>query len=153
VAYNVFGDELDVEREDQHPGYAVGGTLIAKRLGMEELGATLYALPPENANAPYHWHHNVEEALLVLVGEPTLRTPEGVQRLRPGDFVAFPCGESGAHKITNETPEPVRYVIFSTRPAIDIVEYPDSQKVSFGSRGNQSRIVRDESPLDYWDGE
>ena len=153
MSYNVFGDGLDAEREEQHPGYAVGGTLIAKRLGMEELGANLYVLPPDNAQAPYHWHHNVEEALLVLVGEPTLRTPDGMQRLGPGDFVAFLRGESGAHKLTNETSEPVRYVIFPTRPAIDVVEYPDSQKVGFGSRGRRWRIVRDESPLDYWDGE
>jgi uncharacterized cupin superfamily protein len=153
VPYNVFGDELDVEREEQHPGYAVGGTLIGKHLGMEDLGATLYVLPPDNANAPYHWHHNVEEALLVLIGEPTLRTPTGAERLRPGDFVAFLRGESGAHKITNETLEPVRYVIFSTKPASDVVEYPDSQKVGFGSRGRPWRIVRDEPPLEYWDGE
>jgi hypothetical protein len=29
----------------------------------------------------------------------------------------------------------------------------DSQKVGFGSRDRRWRIVRDESPLDYWDGE
>jgi uncharacterized cupin superfamily protein len=153
VSYNVFDDELDVGREEQHPGYAVGGTLIGKRLGMEGLGATLYVLPPDNANAPYHLHHNVEESLLVLVGEPTLRTPTGAERLRAGDFVAFPRGESGAHKVTNETSEPVRYVIFSTKPESDIVEYPDSQKVGFGSRARPWRIVRDEPPLEYWDGE
>jgi uncharacterized cupin superfamily protein len=153
MQYNVFNDALEVEREDQHPGYAVGGTLVGKRVGLEELGVTLYVLPPDNANAPYHWHHNIEEALLVLSGEPTLRTPEGERRLLSGDLVPFPRGASGAHKVTNSSNDVARYLIFSTKPASDIVEYPDSQKVGFGSRGQGSRIVRDGESLDYWDGE
>jgi uncharacterized cupin superfamily protein len=151
--YNVLRDELEVEREDQHPGYAVGGTLVGKRVGLEELGVTLYVLPPDNANAPYHWHHNTEEALLVLSGEPTIRTPEGEQRLQSGDLVSFPRGASGAHKVMNSSNDVARYLVFSTKPASDIVEYPDSQKISFGSRGQGSRIVRDGESLDYWDGE
>ena len=153
MQYNVFNDALEVEREDQHPGYAVGGTLVGKRVGLEELGVTLYVLPPDNANAPYHWHHNTEEALLVLSGEASLRTPEGERRLLSGDLVSFPRGASGAHKVTNSSSDVARYLIFSTKPASDIVEYPDSQKVSFGSRGQGSRIVRDGESLDYWDGE
>ena len=153
MQYNVFNDALEVEREDQHPGYAVGGTLVGRRVGLEELGVTLYVLPPDNANAPYHWHHNIEEALLVLSGEPTLRTPEGERRLLSGDLVPFPRGASGAHKVTNSSNDVARYLIFSTKPASDIVEYPDSQKVGFGSRGQGSRIVRDGESLDYWDGE
>jgi len=153
AAYNVLDDPLDVESEEQHPGYTVGGTLVRDRLPMEELGATLYVLPPDNAQAPYHWHHNVEEALLVLAGEPTLRTPEGERQLRPGDLIAFPRGAEGAHKIRNETHEPARYVIFSTKPTSDIVEYPDSRKVGFGSKGRGWRMLRDDESLDYWDGE
>ena len=153
MQYNVLSDELETEREDQHPGYAVGGTLVGKRIGLEDLGVTLYVLPPGNANAPYHWHHNTEEALLVLAGEPTLRTPEGERRLQPGDLVCFPRGAGGAHKITNGSQDAVRCVIFSTKPTIDIVEYPDSRKVGFGSRGRGSRMVRDGESVDYWDGE
>jgi len=152
-SYNVFDDDLDVDREEEHPGYAVGGTLVGKRIGMEELGATLYVLPPGNAQAPYHWHHHTEEALLVLAGEPTLRTPDGDRQLRPGDFVSFARGADGAHKVRNETSEPARYLVFSTRPPIDIVEYPDSGKVGFGSRGNEWRMLRDDEKLGYWEGE
>jgi uncharacterized cupin superfamily protein len=153
VVYNVLDDPLDVEREEQHPGFTVGGTLIGDHLAMEELGATLYVLPPDNAQAPYHWHHNIEEALLVITGEPTLRTPDGERRLRPGDLVAFPRGAAGAHKVRNETQEAVRYFIFSTKPGSDIVEYPDRRKGGFGSRGRGSRMLRDDVSLDYWDGE
>ena len=89
VSYNVFNDELEVEREDQHPGYTVGGTVLGKRVPMDELGATLYVLPPGNAQAPYHWHHNIEEALLVLAGRPTLRSPDEQRELQPGDLCRF----------------------------------------------------------------
>jgi uncharacterized cupin superfamily protein len=153
MSYNVLNDELDVDREDEHPGYAVGGTVVGKRLEMSELGATLYVLPPGNANAPYHWHHNAEEALLVLEGQPTLRTPGGERQLRPGDFASFPRGPGGAHKIRNDAEEPARYLIFSTRPSIDIVEYPDSDKVGFGSRGTDWRILPLRDSVDYWEGE
>ena len=33
MQYNVLHDALEVEREDQHPGYAVAGTLVGKRVG------------------------------------------------------------------------------------------------------------------------
>ncbi|HTZ04957.1 MAG TPA: cupin domain-containing protein [Gaiellaceae bacterium] len=151
--YNVLDGELDVEREDQHPGYAVGGTLAGERIGTESLGVTLYVLPAGNANAPYHWHHNVEELLLVLDGTPTLRTPDGARQLRPGDLVSFPRGADGAHKVGNESDSVARYLVFSTKPEIDIVEYPDSGKVGFGSKGRGSRMLRPGDELDYWDGE
>jgi uncharacterized cupin superfamily protein len=153
VAYNIRHDELDVDREDQHPGYTVGGTLVGSRLGMVDLGITLYVLPPGNAQAPYHWHHNTEEALLVLEGRPTLRTPGGERELEPGDLVSFPRGPEGAHKVRNDSDEAARYLMISTKPSSDIVEYPDSRKVGFGSRGHDFRMLRDETSLDYWEGE
>lgn len=151
--YNVLDGPLDVEREDQHPGYTVGGTLVGGRLGTEQLGVTLYVLPPGNANAPYHWHHNTEELLFVLDGAPTLRTPDGARQLRPGDLVSFPRGAEGAHKVGNESDAEARYLVFSTKPDIDIVEYPDSGKVGLGSKGRGSRMLRAGEDVDYWDGE
>ena len=53
----------------------------------------------------------------------------------------------------NETDEPVRYLIFSTKPSSDIVEYPDSGKVGLGSRGKGWRILADGAQSDYWAGE
>jgi uncharacterized cupin superfamily protein len=151
--YNVLDDELDVESEDQHPGYTVGGTLVGDRVGMDQLGATLYVLPSGRAQAPYHWHHNTEEILLVLEGAPTLRTPDGARTLRPGDLVSVPHGSEGAHKIGNDADAVARYLVFSTKPEIDVVEYPDSAKVGLGSKGRGSRMIRDGESLDYWDGE
>jgi uncharacterized cupin superfamily protein len=48
---------------------------------------------PGNKLWPYHTHYANEEWVIVLRGEPTLRTPEGEQVLEEGDVVCFPRGQ------------------------------------------------------------
>ena len=62
------------------------------------LGASLYELPPGQTQSAYHFHHGNDELLLVLVGRPTLRTPEGERQLDPGDVAHFPTGPDGARR-------------------------------------------------------
>src|SRR3954454_5168450 len=153
MSYNVFDDDLDVLREEQHPGYVVGGTALGAHLPMTDLGATLYVLPPGNAQAPYHWHHAAEELLVILAGTPTLRSRDGEHRLRAGDVVSFPRGPAGAHKLLNGSSESVRYLIVSTKPEIEVVEYPDTGNVGLGSSGQSWRILDEAATRGYWDGE
>ena len=68
--------------------------------------------------------------LLVLVGSPTLRTPAGESRLEPWDVALFPRGEQGAHQIRNDTGEPVRAAVFSTKSDPEVAVYPDDGKIS-----------------------
>ena len=63
----------------------------------------MYELEPGDRLWPYHTHHANEEWLLVLRGQPTLRSPEGEQELKEGDVVCFPRGKDGAHQVTNRT--------------------------------------------------
>ena len=65
----------------------------------------------------------------MLVGRPTLRTPDGEQELGPWDCAFFPAGEQGAHKVTNGTDETVRVALWSNRLAVATAVYPDSEKV------------------------
>jgi hypothetical protein len=46
--------------------------------------------------------------MIVLRGEPTLRTPEGEHVLNEGDVVCFAPGKDGAHQIINGTDSPIR---------------------------------------------
>lgn len=103
--------------------FADGGR-IGDALGADGWGCTVYALAPGEASA-YHWHVGEEEMLLVLAGNPTLRTPEGESRLEPWDVALFRRGEQGAHQIRNDTEEPVRAAFFSTRSDPEVVVYPD----------------------------
>ena len=70
MQHNIFTDELEAGARGTTPWiHGRRERSVGKRVGLEELGVTLYVLPPDNANAPYHWHHNTEEALLVLSQE------------------------------------------------------------------------------------
>jgi uncharacterized cupin superfamily protein len=88
----------------------------------------VYELPPGQAS-PYHWHVGEEEWLLVLEGEPTLRTPGGEDRLRPWDAALFRRGETGAHQLRNDTDEPVRAAFFSSLSDPEVAVYPDEGRI------------------------
>ena len=97
----------------------------AHRAGARELGATLYELDPGGACSPYHVHHGNEELLVVLDGEPALRTPDGTRRLRPGAVVAFRRGAAGGHRVSNPGPGSVRLLMVSTMNFPEVAEHPD----------------------------
>jgi len=87
-------------------------------------GATVYELVP-GEETTYHWHFGEEEWLIVLAGEPTLRTPGGERVLRAWDTAVFPRGEAGAHQLRNDTDRVVGAVLFSTVSDPEVVVYPD----------------------------
>jgi uncharacterized cupin superfamily protein len=154
---NVFSLELDEEMERE--GFSCRGTMVAKLAGSERLGASVYELPPGQANAPYHYHFANEELLIVLRGRPDLRTPAGWRRLDEGEVVAFPRGEDGAHQIVNRTPDDVRLLLISEMRSPEIPVYPDSGKIGVrehapGSGREGLRLNFDASDARaYWDGE
>jgi len=107
-----------------------GGGSRSKRLPRgDELGATVYELGPRSW-VPFHFHHASEELLVVLRGRPTLRTGDGSRELTEGDVVHFPVGPVGAHGLSNETTEPVRYVMASTLRSPEVAEYPDLHQIT-----------------------
>src|SRR5262249_39840585 len=92
--------------------------------------------------------------VLVVRGQPTLRTPEGEQVLEEGDVVAFPRGNEGLHQIKNRTNAPIRVLMLSTLIRPDLVHYADSGKFGAGSvKGERILLSRPGPMLDYWDGE
>jgi uncharacterized cupin superfamily protein len=120
---NVWTDDWD-EGED----WSGGGK--GKRLPRGPgLGASVYELGPGNF-VVYHFHHGMEELLVVLRGRPTLRSPEGERQLEEGESVHFPVGPDGAHALRNDTDEPVRFLMASTRPSPEVVEYPDLKQIT-----------------------
>lgn len=95
--------------------------------------------------------------LVVLSGRATLRTPEGWRDLLPGEVVAFPRGEGGAHQIVNRSESVVRMLWVSTNGDPDVVLYPDSGKVGAVERlpdgSGLSAVFLSSTAVDYWDGE
>ena len=120
---NLYSDDWDGERD--WPGFRGA----RKRIGGELLGASVYEVPPGERTFPYHYHHGIEEWLLVVGGRPIVRTPEGERELREGDLVRFPAGAAGAHAVENRSKEPARVLIASNLVAPSVSVYPDSDKV------------------------
>jgi uncharacterized cupin superfamily protein len=141
---------LDASRgeESDRDGFRVCGRRLGAELGAELVGCGLYDLPPGEQLWPYHYHLGNEEWAVVVGGEPTVRTPEGERGLRPGDIVAFPEGEEGAHTFLNHSGEDARVALFSTLNRHTLPVYLDSGKV-----GALGKCFRLEDAVGYWDGE
>src|SRR3954452_986749 len=125
---NIAAPQLEFDKEDPE-GFRSGMARLGKLLGgAKESGITVYELPPGQAVCPYHYEVGEEEWLLVLEGNPTLRHPEGSERLEPWDVAFFEKGAAGAHGIRNETEETARGLMFSTGVFPTATVYPHSQK-------------------------
>jgi uncharacterized cupin superfamily protein len=148
----------DWERSVEQGSFTVHGRRVGAAAGARQLGLGVFELPPGRRNLPYHAHFGVEELLVVLSGRPTLRTPTGERELAEGEVVAFPPGRAGAHQLINATDAPVRYLMASTRASADVIEYPDSRRVSaqggdWGSPDAASYMLSTEHQLGYFEGE
>lgn len=135
-------------------GFRGGSFRFGPLVDAEELGTSVYELPPGQSICPFHYEYAEEEWLLVLAGAPTVRHPDGSDQLSPWDVVCFPRGPRGAHEVRNDTEETVRVLMYSTvkHPAATV--YPDSDKIAIwtGNREDDLMVHRS-SGVDYWSGE
>lgn len=148
---NVLEPEFEPQREWPE-GYDGRVARVGRQAGAERLGATVYEVPTGQSICPYHWHAAEEEMLIVLRGTPVLRTPKGERELAEGEVVAFPIGESGAHKVTNKGDEPARVLMLSEVVEPEFCVYPDSEKIMPEGSGVRA-VFRLGDQTDYWDGE
>jgi uncharacterized cupin superfamily protein len=150
---NLSAPEFQHDPEDPD-GFHAGMFRFGDSLGAQRTGATLYELPPGQAVCPYHYEYGEEEWALVLSGHPTVRTPEGSERLDPLDMLFFPTGPAGAHQLRNDSDEPVRVLMWSEAILPGGTAYPDSGKVALHT-GDPSEdvIVERASAVGYYHGE
>ncbi len=150
---NIASPVFEYVAEDPE-GFRSGMAKLGKVLGAERTGVSVYEVPPGQSVCPYHYEIGEEEWLLVLEGTPTLRHPEGSDRLEPWDVVLFPRGPEGAHRIGNETEETVRVLMFSDVVLPTATVYPDTDKVGIWTGDlDTDLLVRRESGVEYFDGE
>lgn len=155
---NVYTNDWDM-REDQ-PGFEWDRMRLARRLGGDMLGASVYVIKPGQKSFPYHFHRANEEMLLVLDGEVTVRTPTGEEVAGKGDATIFNRGADGAHQLINHTDEPARVIMFSTMVEPEIAEYPDTGKIGvFAGRapgaqgGGLQKVLDGDAVVGYFDDE
>ena len=127
-------------------GYRWRSAGIGKQLGAEKIGGTLYELGDGERVFPYHFHHGMEEWLIVVSGTPTLRGPDGERELRRGDVVCFPPGPEGAHQLRGPGT-----VLMSRRSGR---WRRSSTRTAARSRSSPPRkVFRMDDAVDYWEGE
>ncbi len=129
---------------------------IGLPIGARKIGYRVTRIPPGKAFSPLHWHVRAEEFFYVIEGRPSIRTLKGTFECRPGDFIAFPIGEAGAHQVLNAGSEPCLVLLAGMEE--DAVEfeacfYPDSDKVGMWTTAGRLRMLRASPDLDYYDGE
>jgi len=139
--FNILAPELD--QSSERDGYVWRGARVGAAVGAEQIGARLYELEDGQRSHPYHFHHGIEEWLIVTSGAPVLRTPDGERTLRPGDVVCFPVGPDGAHAVTG----PGTVLVVSERHAVDCVEYPESGEIAVYPPG---KIFRGADAVGDW---
>ena len=135
-------------------GFRAGMARFGPQVGAVQTGASVYELPPGQAVCPYHYEYGEEEWVLVLQGQPSVRTPEGTEPLEPFELVFFPMGPAGAHQIRNDTDATVRVLMWSTVVYPTATAYPDSDKVGVwtGDEAEDVMVVRS-TQVDYFHGE
>lgn len=154
-------DELDYFELGNKKKFQARLGHISSKIGAERLGYNVTIVPPGKRAFPYHQHHVIEEMVLVLEGEGTLRFAGKEYRIKKHDVIAFPPGPNRAHQIINTSRSDLKFLCLSTRETADVVEYPDSDKVLAysgpppepGKQPYLRVIFRKDSAVDYFDGE
>lgn len=123
---------------------------LSEIAGSKDLSFTIRRLCPGKYSFPYHFHYNSEELFIILQGEASLRTPEGIRIVRQGDVIFFPKGAEGAHQMFNHSDADCTYFDLGTQHGQDVTEYPDSGKVALLP---QFVVFRKEDQCQYFDGE
>ncbi len=141
---NLFSPEFDHASERE--GYRWRAARVGSAIGGAKIGGCVYELGDGEKTYPFHFHHGMEEWLLVVEGSPAVRTPEGERVLRAGDVLCFPPGAAGAHQVSG----PGTVLILSANRVPEAAEYPDSAKVGVMPLG---KLFRLEDAVGYWEGE
>ncbi len=150
--FNLYGDDWDETRD--RDGWRIREAFVGHSIGGELIGGSMSEVEPGNKLWPCHTHYANEEWVIVLRGEPTLRTPEGEQVSKEGNVVCFPRGTDGAHQIINRTDSRIRVLMLSPMIGPDLITYVDTGKVyAVNAAGEPIMLARPGPTLDYWEGE
>jgi len=143
--------------DERAPLYDSLGARLAPGTAARQLGASIDTVAPGKRSCPYHLHHAEEEMFIVLEGRGSLRVAGELLPLVAGDVAFIPAGPEYPHQIINTSDAPLTYLSISTQAALEVCEYPDSNKYLVSATQGERRLVdglhRADSRLDYWDGE
>ena len=136
---------------------------IGSRLGAQNLGYNITAVPAGKRAFPFHNHRVNEEMFFVLEGTGEIHIGDAFYPIREGDIIASPAGgRETAHQIINTGDTELKYLAVSTKQWPELTEYPGSGKFGVEAeflpdadgKPQMFRFVgREQQIIDYWDGE
>ena len=152
--------DLKLDHWKQGELYESTDTSFGALLGLAGLGVSYNEVPPGKSGCPFHNHHVEDELFFVIEGTGEYRFGNERYPIRKGDTLGAPVGgPETAHQIINTGTSTLVYLGVSTIAKTEIVEYPDSGKFlaktnrNDASSGRFRFVGREESNVDYWDGE
>ena len=154
-------DELEMRETGNGAGFAAKVASFGPQIGSTGIGVMLHVVEPGKKAFPFHVHHQLHELFVILEGEGTYRFGDKEYPVRAGDVCAAPTGGAeNAHQLINTGKDTLKYLGISTMAGTEVVEYPDSGKISVISRfdwstmsGGVRHLFRPGEPLNYFDGE
>lgn len=145
-------DRSETERELREPLYDSRCARLARGTAASKLGASIDTVAPGKRACPYHFHHAQEEMFVIVAGSATLRVAGEMLPVAAGDVIFIPPGPEYPHQLINTSQVPLKFLSISTREAVEIVQYPDSDKLLVQAPG-LDYITAKGAELDYWHGE
>ena len=145
-------DSVKTEREQREPLYDSHCARLAVGTAASKLGASIDTVEPGKRACPYHCHYAQEEMFIILAGEGTLRVAGEMLPVRTGDVIFIPPGPEYPHQLINTSSAALKFLSISTREPIEVVHYPDSDKLLTMAPG-VDRITTKDANVDYWHGE
>ena len=155
--------ELSLSKQSHGESFEAYFAPVAGPLGAKRLGARYIEVPPGKKAWPYHCHHANDELFIILGGRGRLRHGGRDYSVVVGDAIVCPAGGAEtAHQLIAEGDEPLRYLAVSSMHEPDVLEYPDSGKMTVfagsapGGDKAARRVnitVRADSRIDYWQDE
>jgi uncharacterized cupin superfamily protein len=154
---------LSLEEQTHGEAFSCAMAAIAAPAGARRLGARLVEVPAGKRAWPFHCHHGNDEMFVILEGAGHVRFGADTFDVAAGDVVVCPSGgPETAHQLRAGADGPLRYIAVSTMNEPDVMEYPDSGKVTVfaGSAPGGEKAARRfaasyrrNDAVDYWDGE
>ena len=133
---------------DEVPDWGGTGARRVARHG-SGLGASIWEFQPGQPEYVFHFHHGSDELLIVLRGEPTLRTNDGDRILREGDVVSLPRGPQGGRAISNPGDSVARILMVSSNADPDVAEYPETGKIGVVAGGKGWEFYRRDDAAEH----
>jgi len=127
---------------------------VTKRKDFSQAYICFYEIMPGKAAYPKHYHSYNTECFYIINGSGIVETKNSKIKVKSGDIIVFPCGESGTHKLINTSnTEKLLYIDFDTTNSPDIIHYVDTNKIGIIEHNISSKFFRNTDNVDYYDGE